>query len=76
MDCRDGFEIDVEMQVELHESVKGFVFPGINRPVTKDSLSPYNISSVEGGGVHWAPSKQKLIADLRFERILLYITFF
>ena len=32
--------------------------------MTRDSLSPYNISKVEDGGVHWTSSKQKLIADL------------
>jgi hypothetical protein len=32
--------------------------------VTKDFLSPHNISLVEDGGMHWTPSKQKLIVDL------------
>ena len=58
------FEIDGEIPVELHDSVKDFVFPCINRPVTKDSLSPRNRRLVEVDGLHWAPSKQKLIADL------------
>jgi hypothetical protein len=41
------FYIDGEISVEHHDLVKDFVFPCINRPVTRDSLSPYNISMVE-----------------------------
>ena len=61
------FKIDGEIPVELHESVKDFVFPGFDRPEPRDSLRPYNISLVFGslvvGDIHWIPSKQKLIAD-------------
>ena len=48
--------------MELHDSVNHFVFPCINRPVPRES--PYNLSLVEDGDMHWTPSKQKLIADL------------
>ena len=58
------FEIDGHIPLALHDSVKDFVFPCINRPVSRDSLSPYNRSLVEDMGMHWTPSKQKLIADL------------
>jgi len=40
------------VKVELYDSVGNFVFPSIKRPVTKDSLSPYNIPLVEDKGVH------------------------
>jgi len=36
------FEVDGHIPLALHDSVKDFVFPCINRPVTRDSLSPYN----------------------------------
>ena len=48
----------------LNDSVKDFVFSSIKRPETNDSLSPYNRSLVDDMGMHWTPSKQKLIADL------------
>ena len=50
--------------MEIQNSIKHFVFPCINRLVSKDSLSPYNLSLVEDGSMHWVPSKQKLIVDL------------
>ena len=49
--------------MELHDLVMDFVLPCINRPVSKDSLSPHNISLIEDGRMHWTPSDQKLIAD-------------
>ena len=67
------FEIDGEIPVELHDSLKDFVFPCINRPVTRDSLIPRNRRLVEVDGLHWSPSKQKLIDDLLPKKILLYI---
>ena len=38
------FLIDGEIPLELHDSVKDFVCPCINRPVTKDYLIPHDIS--------------------------------
>ena len=63
------FEIDGEMPVELDDSVKDFVLPCINIPVSRDSLSPRNRCLVEVDGLHWSPSKQKLIADLLPKKI-------
>ena len=57
------FKIDGEIPVELHDSVKEFVFPCINRPAPRDSLSPYNLSLAEGGVSTEHLSEQKLIAD-------------
>jgi hypothetical protein len=64
------FEIDGEIPVELHDTVKDFVFPCINRSVSRDSLSPRNRSLVEEERMHWSPSKQKLIADLLPKKLL------
>ena len=43
---------------------KGLFFPCINIPIALESLTPYNLSLVEDGSMHWTPSKQKLISDL------------
>ena len=32
--------------------------------MAKDLLGHFNLFLVEGGGLHWTPSKQKLIADV------------
>ena len=52
--------------MELHDTVFDtyFVFPCVNRPVTKESFSLYYRSLAEDMGMHWISSKQKLIADL------------
>ena len=43
------------------DSIKNFVLPCINRPVPRDSLSPYNLSLVEDGYMYWTASKQKIL---------------
>ena len=49
---------DCSLEIELHDSVKNFVFKCIVRPVPTDFLSPFDISAVEAGGMHWTPSEQ------------------
>jgi hypothetical protein len=55
--------------MEHHYSVKDFVFPCINRPVTKDSLSPYNLSLVEDGGITGHIQSKNLLPTLIQNRI-------
>ena len=50
--------------MKLHNLVKDFVFPCIDRPLSKNSLSVFNINLIEDGGFNWISLKKKLIADL------------
>ena len=71
-----SFEIDDEIPLKLQDSVKDFVFPCINRSVSKAFFESTSYFFGIGWGMHWAPLKQKLIANIHPEKNMLYSTFF
>ena len=61
------FEIDGEIPVELHGSIKDFVCLCINKPVSGSHRVPINHLLVEEGGMQWTLSKQNLTVDLHLK---------